>query len=76
MGVIAPLYFTALNSSPSLRQQAIDLIRTVIGREGPWDPITTSRIAEKVMIAERADEPGVPLTGSVEYLAEAHQTHC
>ena len=27
-------------------------------------------------IAERADEPGVPLTGSVQYLAEAHQTHC
>jgi len=63
--------FQPLSSSASHRPHC-----TVIGREGPWDPIPTSRIAEKVMIAERADEPGVPLTGSVQYLAEAHQTHC
>lgn len=76
MGVIAPLYFTAMNASPSLRQQAIDLLRTANGKEGPWDPITTSRIAEKVMIAERTNKPGVPVTGSVQYLAEAHQIPC
>lgn len=76
MGVIAPLYFTAMNASPYLRQQAIDLLRTVNGKEGPWDPMTTSRIAERVMIAERTNEPGVPVTGSVQYLAEAHQIPC
>lgn len=76
MGIIAPLYFTSMNASPHLRRQAIDLLRTVKGKEGPWDPRTTSRIAEEVMIAERINKPGVPLSGSVQFLAEAHHIPC
>jgi len=72
MGVIAPLYFTSMSASPHLRQQAIDLLRTIKGKEGPWDPRTTSRIAEEVMIAERINKPGVALSGGVEFLARAH----
>jgi hypothetical protein len=76
MGVIAPLYFTSMNASLPLRQQAIDLLRTVKGKEGPWDPRTTSRIAEEVMIAKRTNKPGVPVSGSVQFLAEAHRITC
>jgi hypothetical protein len=76
MGVIAPLYFTSMNASPPLRQQAINILRTVKGKEGPWDPRTTSRIAEKVMIAERTNKPGVPISGSVQFLAKAHHIPC
>jgi len=76
MGVIAPLYFTSMSASPHIRQQAIDLLRTVKGKEGPWDPRTTSRIAEEVMIAERINKPGVPLSGGVEFLAKAHHISC
>jgi Fungal specific transcription factor domain/Fungal Zn(2)-Cys(6) binuclear cluster domain len=76
MGVIAPLYFTSMSASPYLRQQAIALLRTVKGKEGPWDPRTTSRIAEEVMIAERINKPGVPLSGGVQFLAAAHNIPC
>jgi hypothetical protein len=76
MGVIAPLYFTSMSASPHLRQQAIALLRTVKGKEGPWDPRTTSRIAEEVMVAERINKPGVPLSGSVQFLAAAHHIPC
>ncbi|KAE9364634.1 hypothetical protein N431DRAFT_355270 [Stipitochalara longipes BDJ] len=76
MGVVAPLYFTSMSASPHIRQQAIDLLRTVKGKEGPWDPKTTSRIAEEVMIAERTNKPGVPLSGGVQFLAKAHHIPC
>jgi Fungal specific transcription factor domain len=76
IGVIGPLYFTSMNASPVLRQQAIDLLRTVNGKEGPWDPRTAARIAEKVMIAERTNKPGVPVSGSVQFLAEAYHIPC
>ncbi|KAH9215959.1 hypothetical protein DL95DRAFT_132875 [Leptodontidium sp. 2 PMI_412] len=50
MGVIPCLYFTAMNAADIfVRQEAIDLLRGMIGREGFWDPGTVANIAEAVL---------------------------
>lgn len=76
MGVIAPLYFTSMSASPSVRRQAINLLRTINGKEGCWDPRTTSMIAEEILNTERIKTPGLPVSGGVQFLAEAHHIPC
>lgn len=70
MGVIAPLYYVAIHCpNQSIRQRALDLLK-VPRREGLWDSVLTSQIAERIM---DADGQAVleSFTGSVVELAEA-----
>jgi hypothetical protein len=77
MGVIGPLYFAAMNASPSIRQQAIDLLYRIKGKEGFWDPRTTAKIAKEVLIIQQhVKSPGLPVTGGVQFLAAAHRIPC
>ncbi|KAL9116215.1 MAG: hypothetical protein Q9227_000586 [Pyrenula ochraceoflavens] len=53
-GVIEPLFFAATRCrDPTLRREAIDLLRiSSIPREGIWDPMVMSLLAEAVMDLE------------------------
>lgn len=70
MGIIAPLYYVAMNCpNPSIRQRALDVLR-IPRREGLWDSVLISNIAEKV---QGVDGQHVldSFVGSVAELAEA-----
>jgi hypothetical protein len=70
MGVIAPLYYVAMNChNQSIRQRALDLLKTP-RREGLWDSVLISHIVERVMDADGQHILG-SFTGSVSELAEA-----
>ena len=72
-GVIAPLYYAAMRATSSpVRQQAIEILRSVKCKEGFWDAETAARIAENVSQVKRAGTPGLPVTGSIPVLAKAH----
>ncbi|KAF8861197.1 hypothetical protein BDZ45DRAFT_281652 [Acephala macrosclerotiorum] len=61
MGLIAPLYFTAMQAE-NLRicQRAIDLLHLIKWKEGFWDPATAAAVAEKVLRNQIAGTPGFP----------------
>ena len=72
-GVIAPLYYAAMRATSSpVRQQALDILRSVRCREGFWDAEIAARVAEHVSQAKIAGVSGLPVTGSIQDLAEAH----
>lgn len=54
MGVIPPLYFVALKCKDlKLRSPAIPQLRDVSHREGVWDGVLTSKIAQRVADLEQ-----------------------
>jgi hypothetical protein len=70
IGIIAPLYYVAMNCpNPPIRQRALDVLR-IPRREGLWDSVLISNIAEKV---QGVDGQHVldSFVGSVAELAEA-----
>ena len=53
MGLIPPLYFTAINCRhPLLRRKAVALLRQGSRREGLWDAEPMARVAERVIELE------------------------
>jgi hypothetical protein len=60
MGLIPPLYFTAINCRhPTLRRKAVSLLRQGSRRESLWDAEPMARIAERVIELEESGlEPG------------------
>jgi hypothetical protein len=53
MGVIPATYFTALKvRHPSLRRQAVALLRRCKRQEGPWNGSQNARLAEQVIMLE------------------------
>jgi hypothetical protein len=72
-GVIAPLYYAAMNATSSpVRQQAIEILHSVKWKEGFWDAKTAAKIAENVSRVKMAGTHGLPVTGSIPVLAKAH----
>ncbi len=70
MGIIAPLYYIAMNCpNRSLRQRAIDVLK-IPRREGLWDSVLVSNIAEKVMGVD-GQQILDSFVGSVTELADA-----
>lgn len=53
MGVIPPLYFTAINCRhPVVRRQAVSLLRRGPRRETLWDAVPLANVAERVVLFE------------------------
>lgn len=53
MGLIPPLYFTAINCRhPALRRKAVSLLRQGSRRESLWDAESLARVAERVIELE------------------------
>jgi hypothetical protein len=72
-GVIGPLYYAAMKATSSpVRQQAIEILRSVKWKEGFWDAETAARIVENVSSVKRAGMTGLAVTGSIPDLAKAH----
>ncbi|RDW63689.1 hypothetical protein BP6252_11234 [Coleophoma cylindrospora] len=72
-GVIAPLYFTAMNASnPHLRQQAIELLRLVKWKEGFWEAEVAATIAENILYIAQNGIKGIMVTGGIPELAKLH----
>jgi hypothetical protein len=70
MGIIAPLYYVAIHCpNPSIRQRALGILK-IPRREGLWDSVLISNIAEKV---QGVDGQHIfdSFVGSVAELAEA-----
>jgi hypothetical protein len=75
IGVIAPLYFSAMIASDlAIRQQAIDLLHQVKWKEGLWDAATVAQIAGNLLRVERDGLQGIAVTGGVPELAQVHAT--
>ena len=76
-GIVAPLYFTAMNATNvNVRQQAIDLLHLVKVKEGFWDGGIAGRIAENVSRVKETGRSGIRVTGGIPILAEAHCIKC
>lgn len=72
IGVIAPLYYVAMNATGFLvRQQALGLLREVKWTEGFWEAQTAANIAENVYVS-RVTQSGLPVNGGVQFLAHAY----
>jgi len=70
MGIIAPLYYVALNCpNPSIRQRALDVLK-IPRREGLWDSVLVYNIAEKVQGVD-GQQMLDSFVGSVAELAQA-----
>jgi hypothetical protein len=77
MGIVAPLYYIAVNyPNPSLRQRALDILK-IPRREGLWDSLLISNIIEKVMDVN-GEQIRDSFEGSVTGLAHAlgAETNC
>lgn len=75
-GIIAPLYFSAMNAHDvRTREEAMGLLRSMRGREGFWNGRTAAAIAEKVLRSE-AEGAGLRLEGGVMELVEAYCITC
>jgi hypothetical protein len=71
MGIISPLYLSAMNAtSLGVRQQAITLLRQVKWKEGFWSAETAASIAEKVLQARDGRNPENRISGGVPELAK------
>jgi hypothetical protein len=74
MGIIAPLYYVAINCpNPSLRQRALDILK-IPRREGLWDSVLISSIAEKVT-SLNGKHIVDSFVGNIVELAEALKLH-
>ena len=59
MGIIAPLYFTAMKSiSAQIQRDAVELISKCNRREGFWDPEMVAKIAGRVLESRDGVGPG------------------
>ncbi|CZR56758.1 uncharacterized protein PAC_06647 [Phialocephala subalpina] len=64
MGLIAPLYFTAMQAeNPRICQRGIDLLHLIRWKEGFWDASTAAAVAERVLRNQIAGTPGFPTAG-------------
>ena len=64
MGIIGPLYYTAIKCrDPKLRREATSLIASSPHREGVWDNVVVSKLAERAIVIE---EKGLPAVISAE----------
>lgn len=75
MGVIAPLYFTALKCQvQSIKLDALRLLRASSRREGMWDSTTEAQIAQRVLDLEMA---GSDFEGKIHIplLPDVHHSH-
>ncbi|KAJ9227401.1 transcriptional regulator family: Fungal Specific TF [Paecilomyces variotii] len=62
MGIIPPLYYTALKCrEPILRRKAINLISSYHRREGMWEGILYAKVAEFVMAMEEEKQLSLPV---------------
>lgn len=72
IGLIAPLYFTAMQAdNPQICQRAIDLLYQIKWKEGFWDAGTAARIAEKMLHNQITGTAGSGSTGSIAGLAKS-----
>lgn len=70
-GIIAPLYFAATTTScVCIRQQSIDLLRSISWKEGLWDSKTVMQIAEHLSIEGDSGLVRVAVSGGVPELAD------
>lgn len=74
-GVIAPLYFTAMNAqSPGTKKEAIELLSKWKRREGFWDPEIAAKIAGTVIEFTEAGVPDLQLSGGIPDLVKIYGT--
>jgi hypothetical protein len=77
IGLIAPLYFTAMQAN-NLRicQRSIDLLYQVKWKEGFWDAGTAARIAEKILHNQITGPAGSGSTAGIAGLSKIHCVTC
>ncbi|KAE8441517.1 hypothetical protein EG329_004863 [Mollisiaceae sp. DMI_Dod_QoI] len=77
MGLIAPLYFTAMQAeNPHICRRAIDLLRLIKWKEGFWNAGTAAAVAEKVLGNQLAGMPEDATIAGIAQLAKAHCVSC
>lgn len=70
-GIIAPLYFAATTTScVCIRQQSIDLLRSISWKEGLWDSKIVMQIAEHLLMVEESGLVRIAVSGGVPELAD------
>ena len=66
MGIIGPLYYTAIKCrEPKLRREATSLIASSPHREGVWDNVVVSKLAERAIAIEERGLPAVTYAGNI-----------
>ncbi|KUJ17310.1 uncharacterized protein LY89DRAFT_584492 [Mollisia scopiformis] len=77
MGLIAPLYFTAMQAdNPRISQRAIDLLYQIKWKEGFWNAGTAARVAEKALRDQITGASGANSTGGIAELAKVYCVTC
>lgn len=70
-GIIAPLYFSATSTSCiCIRQQSLDLLRSISWKEGLWDSRLVAQIAEHLSVVGESGLVRVAASGGVPELAD------
>jgi hypothetical protein len=70
-GIIAPLYFAATTTSCAcIRQQSLDLLRSISWKEGLWDSKTVLQIAEHLSVVGESGLVRIDVSGGVPELAD------
>ncbi|KAH8821435.1 hypothetical protein F5884DRAFT_867453 [Xylogone sp. PMI_703] len=74
IGVILPLYFTAVNCrEPWIRQRAMSLLRTIDFQEGVWNAVTMVSVASVVIAKEQEYiDAGLEIDGRPLEVARIH----
>lgn len=73
VGLIAPLYFTAMQANNTRTcQRAIELLYRIKWKEGFWDAGTAARIAEKILHNQITGTSGRDSTSGIAALAKIH----
>ncbi|PON26663.1 hypothetical protein TGAM01_v204673 [Trichoderma gamsii] len=70
-GIIAPLYFAATTTScVFIRQQSLDLLRSITWKEGLWDSRIVVQIAEHLSVVGKSGLVRTAVSGGVPELAD------
>jgi hypothetical protein len=70
-GIIAPLYFAATTTScVCIRQQSLDLLRSISWKEGLWDSRIVVQIAEHLSVVGESGLVRIDVSGGVPELAD------
>jgi hypothetical protein len=70
-GIIAPLYFSATSTScVCIRQQSLDLLRSISWKEGLWDSRIVVQIAEHLSVVGESGLVRIAVSGGVPELAD------
>jgi hypothetical protein len=73
MGILPPIYFTAMKCrDPEVRQEAMNILQSTQRREGLWDSTTEWQVAQRVLDLERA---GVATAASASDQEGSSQEH-